>query len=103
MRIEPPASVAKAACPIPAATAAAAPPLEPPDPLLWSHGLRVTPVSGLIVKGPAPNSGLVLMPRTTPPLSRARSTIGALSLTGARTGVAQGKRVSAPVVFVGGR
>ena len=43
MRIEPPPSVACASGTMPAATAAAEPPLEPPGARSWRHGLRVTP------------------------------------------------------------
>src|SRR5207249_2386238 len=43
MRIEPPPSFACAAGTSPAATAAAAPPLEPPDERLGSQGFRVGP------------------------------------------------------------
>ena len=68
MRVEPPASVASAAVPMPAAVAAAAPPLEPPEFFVVSQGLRVMPVSGLIVTGPEPNSGVVVMPSSTAPL-----------------------------------
>ncbi len=49
MRIEPPPSVPSARGPIPLATAAAAPPLEPPGVRVVSHGLRVTPKSGFSV------------------------------------------------------
>ena len=43
MRIEPPPSLAWAIGNMPAATAAAAPPLEPPGERSRSQGLRVTP------------------------------------------------------------
>src|SRR6516165_8326338 len=43
MRIEPPMSLPCATATIPAATAAADPPLEPPGERLRSHGLRVGP------------------------------------------------------------
>jgi hypothetical protein len=45
MRIEPAPSVPSASGPSPAATAAPAPPEEPPGVLLRSQGLRVIPVS----------------------------------------------------------
>ena len=75
MRIEPAPSVACAIGTIPAATAAAAPPLEPP--VLWArfHGLRVGPpyrtasVDGLIAI-----SGVVVRPKITSPLRRWRAT-----------------------------
>ena len=46
-RIEPTASVPMASGPQPAATAAAAPPLDPPLVLAGFQGLRVMPESGL--------------------------------------------------------
>jgi hypothetical protein len=46
-RIEPTASVPTASGPQPAATAAAAPPLDPPLVRSRFQGLRVIPVSGL--------------------------------------------------------
>ena len=42
---------------MPAATAAAAPPEDPPGVFAGFHGLRVTPVSGLSVTPFQPNSG----------------------------------------------
>src|SRR5256885_12284502 len=59
IRIEPPPSVAWAIGSMPAATAAAAPPLEPPA--LWPrlHGLRVGPNSRGSVEGAMPLSGVV--------------------------------------------
>jgi hypothetical protein len=49
IRIEPPPSVPSDSAPIPAATAAAEPPLEPPGVRLGSQGLRVGPKSALSV------------------------------------------------------
>jgi len=49
MRIEPPPSVPTWSAPCPSAAATAAPPLLPPGVFPVSHGLRVTPVSGLSV------------------------------------------------------
>src|SRR3954469_12298464 len=49
MRMEPPPSVPRASGPIPEASAAAAPPEEPPGVLSLFQGLRVMPVSGLSV------------------------------------------------------
>src|SRR5438309_298159 len=46
MRIEPPPSVPSASAPMPDATAAAAPPLEPPGVSAGLQGFRVTPWSG---------------------------------------------------------
>ncbi len=49
MRIEPPPSLPSGIGTSPAATAAAAPPLEPPDTLSRFHGLRVAPKTKLSV------------------------------------------------------
>jgi len=51
MRIEPPPSVPSASGPIPAATATAAPPDEPPQVWAWLRGFSVRPNSGPSVKG----------------------------------------------------
>src|SRR3990170_8315129 len=62
MRIEPPPAVPTASGPMPEATAAAAPPEEPPGVFAVFHGLRVMPVSGLSVTPFQPNSGVVVLP-----------------------------------------
>src|SRR6187200_2479659 len=62
MRIEPPPSVPTASGPMPDATAAAAPPEDPPGVFAGFHGLRVMPVSGLSVTPFQPNSGVVVLP-----------------------------------------
>ena len=49
MRIDPPPSLAVPKGTIPTDTAALDPPLEPPGVTDGSHGLRVTPSSGLAV------------------------------------------------------
>src|SRR5689334_24245793 len=61
MRIEPPPSVPIASGPMPEATAAAAPPEEPPGVIFGFHGLRVMPVSGPSVTPFQPNSGVVVL------------------------------------------
>src|SRR6187549_1619248 len=53
--------------PIPAATAAAVPPDDPPGVLAGFHGLRVMPVSGELVSPLQPNSGVAVLPRITAP------------------------------------
>lgn len=53
----PPPSLACAIGTMPAATAAALPPLEPPDDLERSHGFRVGPHASGSVTGTLPNSG----------------------------------------------
>ena len=79
MRIEPPPSVPSASGPSPAASAAAAPALEPPGVCARLQGLRVTPVSGLSPNAFQPNSGSVVLPSSTAPCSRSRATGGASS------------------------
>ena len=75
IRIEPPPSVAWAIGSMPAATAAAAPPLEPPA--LWPrfHGLRVGPNSRGSVDGAMPISGVFDLPTMTRPARFIRATI----------------------------
>src|SRR5688572_21745445 len=75
MRIEPPPSVPTASGPMPAATAAAAPPEEPPGVFAGFHGLRVMPVE--LVSPLQPNSGVAVLPSSTAPASRRRAVDGA--------------------------
>ena len=77
MRTEPAPSVPTAAGPMPDATAAAAPPDDPPGVILGFHGLRVTPVSRLSVVPLIPNSGVFVLPNNTAPASRNRAVTGA--------------------------
>ncbi len=77
MRIEPPPSVPIEIGLVPVATAADAPPLEPPAVFVVSQGLRVTPVSGLSVTPFQPSSGVVVLPTSTALCSRSRATAGA--------------------------
>ena len=77
MRTEPPPSVPRANGVRPAATLAAAPPLEPPGVLDKSHGLRVIPVRGLSQTALQPNSLVVVLPTMQPPARLIRSTDGA--------------------------
>src|SRR6184192_245773 len=72
IRIEPPPSLPCAAGASPAATAAAAPPLEPPGVREVSHGLRQSPFSSDSVIAIVPNSGVFVLPRITKPASRIR-------------------------------
>ena len=73
MRIEPPPSEPRAAPTMPAATAAPAPPLEPPG--VWSsdHGLRVAPKASDSVNGKIVSSGTCVLPMTMAPASRRRA------------------------------
>src|SRR3972149_657421 len=50
-----------------AASAAAAPPLEPPTVRVVSQGFRVAPVSSDSVKAVVPNSGVAVLPSTMKP------------------------------------
>src|SRR5882724_8675685 len=72
IRIEPPPSLACAIGRIRAATAAAAPPDDPPDECARFQGLRVGPNSRDSVVGISPNSGLELLPKIATPLWRKR-------------------------------
>src|SRR5215468_8799270 len=67
---------------MPRTTAATAPPEDPPGVLRVSHGLRVTPVSGLSVTAFHPNSGIVVLPMRIAPCSRRRATAGASCVEG---------------------
>ena len=77
MRIEPPPSVPCATGQRPAASAAAAPPLEPPGVRERSHGLRQSPLSSDSVTAIVPSSGVFVLPMTTKPASRIRRTTAA--------------------------
>ena len=74
MRIEPPPSLACASGTMPDATAAAAPPLDPPGVREVSHGLWVAPQATGSVVGTLPSSGLFVRPAMTSPASRNRLT-----------------------------
>jgi len=67
MRMEPPPSVACAIGRMPAATAAAAPPDEPPAECARLHGLRHGPNRRGSVLGLIANSGVELRPMMTRP------------------------------------
>ena len=82
MRIEPPPSVPTASGPMPAATCADAPPLEPPGVRAVFQGLRVMPVSALSVTPFQPNSGVQVLPSSTAPFSRKRAVAGPSSSHG---------------------
>ena len=62
---------------MPDATAAAAPPDDPPGVIRGFHGLRVMPVSRLSVVPLMPNSGVFVLPISTAPASRRRAVAGA--------------------------
>src|SRR5581483_1359891 len=93
MRIEPPPSEAPAIGTMPAATAAAAPPEEPPGERPVSHGLRVAPHSAVSVMPLSANSGVAVLPKITRPAPRKRRTISAC------TGGTQLRRARLPEVL----
>src|SRR5256885_14741428 len=72
--IEPPPSLPRAIGTIPAATAAAAPPLEPPGGRASAHGLRVGPVRRGSGVGRMPISGNEGLPTITNPAARRLAT-----------------------------
>src|SRR3954452_15469879 len=65
--MEPPPSLAWATATMPEATAAAAPPLDPPADRSGSHGLRVGSYAMGSVVIVVPNSGVAVRPSTTRP------------------------------------
>src|SRR5699024_4321969 len=69
IRIDPPPSLAPATGTIPEATAAAAPPLEPPGEKFLCHGLRVAPCRAGSVIFLRATSGVFLYPVNTQPAS----------------------------------
>src|SRR5262245_2250286 len=74
MRIDPAPSEPCAIGASPAATVAAAPPLDPPGVRSGSHGLRQIPFSADSVTAVIPNSGVFVLPSRTNPASRSRRT-----------------------------
>ena len=96
MRMEPPPSVPRCSVPRPNAAATPAPPLLPPDVKRASHGLRVTPVSGLSVTAFQPNSDVVVFPKKTAPCRRIRATGGPSSSLGTGLVVREPRRVGIP-------
>src|SRR5437879_12478074 len=94
LRIDPPPSVPIASGPRPAATAAPAPPEEPPGVWPRLHGLRVAPKRRLSVTPTQPSVGVFVLPSMIAPAAFRRSTGGAASggpVAGA-SGVAAGGR-----------
>ena len=79
--MEPPLSVAWAAGTMPAATAQAEPPLDPPALRCGSNGFLVAPNKLGAVQMLSPNSGVLVFPRITRPAVRKRE-IRILSVSG---------------------
>jgi len=80
MRIDPPPSLDCATGTMPAATAAALPPLEPPAVRDGSHGLRVGPHASGSVTGRLPNSHEFARANGTVPARTSRSTCALVSV-----------------------
>src|SRR5262245_48368122 len=80
IRIEPPPSDPTAIGASPAATAADAPPLDPPGVRSRRHGFRVAPKRRLWVAPSQPNVGVLVLPTMMAPAARSRATIGASSV-----------------------
>ena len=78
--MDPPPSFPWARGTIPAATAAADPPLEPPAVKAGFQGLRVGPYRIGSVVGRSPNSGAFVLPRIISPPARWRLTSSLSSL-----------------------
>src|SRR4029453_8280483 len=72
MRIEPPPSLACPIGAIPAATAAADPPLDPPPTRRSRQGLRVAPLTNDSVLAQRPSSGVAVLAMVTKPARRKR-------------------------------
>ena len=68
--------------PKPAVTAADAPPEDPPGVCVVFQGLRLMPVSSELVSPLQPNSGVVVLPKSTAPASRKRAVTGASTSQG---------------------
>lgn len=80
MRREPPRSLPLASGARPHASATAEPPEDPPAERARSHGLRVAPNRALTVFGPAPNSGVLVLPTMSAPACLRRAASRASSL-----------------------
>src|SRR4029453_15796535 len=92
MRIDPPPSDPVASGTSPAARAAADPPDNPPAERSSAHGLRVGPNSSLTVSGFQPSSGVLVLPTTTHPAARSRSTRGESAVAGGPAAEGTGPR-----------
>src|SRR5262247_2617126 len=79
LRMEPPPSVPTASGARPAATAAPAPPDDPPGVRSRFHGLRVRPKIRLSVMPTQPSVGVLVLPTMMAPAAFMRATAGASS------------------------
>ena len=73
-RTEPPVSDPSAKGTMPAATAAAEPPLEPPATTSRFQGLRTAPKQEFSLEEPIPNSSRLVLPTTRAPAACRRAT-----------------------------
>ena len=80
--MEPPPSDPVASGTMPAASAAADPPDEPPGPLDGSNGFLEGPKRALVVFPIQPNSGVLVLPTTMQPAARSRATNGSSAVAG---------------------
>src|SRR4051812_36602736 len=80
LRSDPPASLPSAIGTRPQAKATAAPADDPPHVRVRSHGLRVAPKTVLKVCDPAPNSGVLVLPKVIAPAACSRSVTRSFSV-----------------------
>src|SRR5882724_7411154 len=73
-RIEPPVSLPSDPAAMPAATATALPPLEPPAVRVGSQGLRIGPNALFSPDEPIANSSMLVLPTRTASAARSRAT-----------------------------
>ena len=83
MRTEPPPSEPVASGTMPAASAAALPPDDPPTLFSVFQGLEVAPKTMLTVSAFHPSSGVFVFPTTTQPAAFSRATKGESVVTAA--------------------
>ena len=100
MRIEPPVSLPIAQSHIPAATATAEPPEEPPATRDGSRGLRTVPKCGLTLVTPYANSCRLVLPTILQPARRIRATTGASSAAGSRGRIIPPAVVTMPLTSI---
>ena len=93
---EPPRSVPVDSGLMPAATDAAAPPLEPPGVRSAFHGFAVAPYKSLVVSHRQENSGVFVRPSTTTPASSQFCTHGELTAATLSCSAAQPFTVAQP-------
>src|SRR5262245_39604679 len=100
MRSDPPPSLPWASGTRPAATAAAAPPLDPPAVAPGDHGLRAAGATSVSEYSDRPNSLAVVLPRLISPASRRRTTTSASTVGTKSANAALPNVVRTPAVRV---